>query len=317
MPKSKREQVLAHATGLAASVANRLRKQRGIVGRVARALDDELQLTYAAQCAKYEDDLIDRIVGPQPVPDDLKVSIVLPTYDVPLPYAKELVESIEGQTYGNWEVCICDDADPRVDVRNWLAGLVSERPDRFRMVRHPENRGIAEATRSAVALVTGDLVAFVDEDDLLHRRALEAVVSRFAADDEVDLVYTDNDRATDLGFRHGPVRKPAWFARPAWTSARASSARAFQAARIGTFATSWCPRCEKWPMSRFRSTTGARAPGRLPHTPMPSPGRTRPGCGPGFATCRRSTTVCAWSPRTRGFAITTSRRCAKTPRCRH
>ncbi len=65
MPKRARDRLLAHTAGLAASLAARLRKRRGIVGRVARALDDELQLTYAAQCAKFEDDLIDRIEGVQ------------------------------------------------------------------------------------------------------------------------------------------------------------------------------------------------------------------------------------------------------------
>ncbi len=181
-----------------------------MLGRAARALDEELNLEYLAQIAEHEDARIDRLVADRPPSGRLEVSIVVPTHGIALPYVRELIESVERQTYANWQLCFCDDGDTEREVSDHLAALARNRPDRFRYARHPQNLGIAAATRTALTLVTGELVAFVDADDTLHRRALEAVVSRFDADERVDFVYTDHDTASDLGFRRGPIAKPGF-----------------------------------------------------------------------------------------------------------
>lgn len=181
-----------------------------MLARAVRALDEELNFEYLAQIAEHEQALIDGIVAGHPPTGRIKVSIVVPTYEVPMPYVRELIASVERQSYDNWELCFADDGDPLTDVADHLAGLARARPERFKYARHPENRGIAAATRTGLGLVTGDVVAFADADDLLHRRALEVVASRFEADPRVDFVYTDHDTTSDLGFRRAPIRKPAF-----------------------------------------------------------------------------------------------------------
>jgi hypothetical protein len=181
-----------------------------MLGRAVRALDQEVQFEYLAQIAEHEQVRIDRLVADHPPSGRLKVSIVVPTYRIAMAYIRELIASVERQAYANWELCFADDCDPERDVSDHLAALAREHPDRFKYTRHAENRGVAAATRTGLTLVTGDLVAFVDADDLLHRRALEAVVSRFEAHERVDFVYTDHDTASDLGFRRSPIRKPGF-----------------------------------------------------------------------------------------------------------
>jgi hypothetical protein len=181
-----------------------------MLGRAVRALDQEVQFEYLAQIAEHEQAHIDRLVADHPPSGRLKVSIVVPTYRIAMTYIRELIASVEQQTYANWEMCFADDCDPERDVSDHLATQARARPDRIKYARHTSNRGVAAATRTGLTLVTGDLVAFVDADDLLHRRALEAVVSRFEAHERVDFVYTDHDTASDLGFRRSPIRKPGF-----------------------------------------------------------------------------------------------------------
>lgn len=203
-----RQQMQKRALDRAVDTVEKLRKRPGVVGRAVRALDDELSLGYLAARLRLEDELIDRYVAGKPRSSEL-VSILVPIFGIPLAYLEELVGSVTKQTYGNWEICFCDDGDTTPNVASYLKKLAI-RSSKFKMANHPTNLGTATATKTALGLAAGSLIAFVDEDDLIHPRALEAVVAAFADNDEVELAYTDNDHATDLGHRRAPVRKPGW-----------------------------------------------------------------------------------------------------------
>ena len=41
------------------------------------------------------------------------VSIVIPLYCTPLPYLKELIDSVRKQTYRNWQLCLADGSPTR------------------------------------------------------------------------------------------------------------------------------------------------------------------------------------------------------------
>ena len=187
----------------------RARGWRGPVGRLARAVDKEVGFDYLMQRSRFEDAAMDRIIGASSE-TSLKFSVIVPSYGIELHYVKEMLQSLWDQTYRNWELCICDDNDPLQDVGRYLRKKASRYPEKIRYIKHDENFGIARATRSALSLARGDVMVFVDADDLLHRRALEAMAARFGEDEAIDVVYSDHDFATDLGFRHSLVTKPAW-----------------------------------------------------------------------------------------------------------
>ncbi len=201
--------VQSKAVDAAIRVVDGLRAKDGMLGRAARAMDDELSLRYLADRLRLEDELIDRFVGSVPVLGGDRVSLVVPVYGIPVPYLAELFDGVKAQTYTDWEVCLCDDGDPDEEVRRYLEKL-SQADSRFRLSRHADNRGVSAATNTALGLATGELIAFVDADDLLHKRTLEVVVAAFGRGPDVDFVYTDNDHATDLGHRRSPLRKPGW-----------------------------------------------------------------------------------------------------------
>jgi hypothetical protein len=107
-------------------------------------------------------------------------------------------------------VCLCDDGDREAEVAAFAARLAARSPRRYKLAVHPRNRGISAATRSALALASGEACAFVDSDDVLHPRALEAIAAAFARGPDVDVVYTDHDTLTAWGHRLRPVSKPGW-----------------------------------------------------------------------------------------------------------
>jgi hypothetical protein len=179
--------------------------------RLGRELDARLDLAYLADRVANERARVERLLGPAPTrhDDTPLLSLILPSHGVPVGYLRALIASLDRQSFRRWELCACDDGDPVRAAPALLARRAAAEPARFRLARHATNRGIAAATRSAIALARGEALVFVDEDDLLHPRALEALAKRFA-EPEVDLVYTDHDQASEAGHRRRLVLKPAW-----------------------------------------------------------------------------------------------------------
>jgi len=54
------------------------------------------------------------------------VSVVMPTYNSPEPYLRAAIESVRGQLYPNWELCIADDASTQPHVRQVLQRYTNE-----------------------------------------------------------------------------------------------------------------------------------------------------------------------------------------------
>ncbi|WP_457095352.1 glycosyltransferase family 2 protein [Lysobacter sp. P5_B9] len=136
-----------------------------------------------------------------------RVSVVMPVYNTPERFLREAYESVCAQTYGDWELCIHDDASDA----SWMEGLLAEleRDSRVRVSRGRKQSGIAAATNAALAIASGRWVAFLDHDDLLHRDAIAASVARLVSD-EGNLVYTDHDALDRGGRRCAPFFKPDW-----------------------------------------------------------------------------------------------------------
>ena len=117
-----------------------------------------------------------------------KISIVVPLYNTPLNFLEELLDSVVNQTYRNWELC-CVDAGQDTAVGQHVQARAKEDP-RIRYQKLTENEGIAGNTNHGFELATGDYIALLDHDDILHPCALwytaQAIVEQGA-----DFVYTD------------------------------------------------------------------------------------------------------------------------------
>ncbi len=137
------------------------------------------------------------------------ISVVVPAYNTPEKYLRELLESLRAQLYPRWELCIADDASPSPHVRRILEEAAKTDP-RIKPVFRPENGHIARATNSALDAATGEFIALLDHDDLLPPDALLHVAQAIARHPTAGYLYTDEDKIDDTGRRYDPQFKGGW-----------------------------------------------------------------------------------------------------------
>jgi len=152
----------------------------------------------------------------QDLPAHPVVSVLMPVHDTPPEFLRASIESVRAQWYPHWELCICDDASTRADTRAVLEELERDGP-RIRMVRRERSGHIACASNDALSLASGEFVLFLDHDDLLAPQAALRAVEHFAADPDLDFVYSDEDKLDARGRRCLPLFKPDWSESLEWS----------------------------------------------------------------------------------------------------
>ena len=121
------------------------------------------------------------------------ISIVIPLYCTPLPYLKELIESVRRQSYENWQLCLAD-GSPDDKVKEFLEKHYG-REKRIVYQKLEENGGISVNTNAAAELAKGEYLMFCDHDDTLEPDALYEIVKAIN-DTDADVVYTDEDKVS-------------------------------------------------------------------------------------------------------------------------
>ncbi|HWW67442.1 MAG TPA: glycosyltransferase, partial [Solirubrobacterales bacterium] len=120
-----------------------------------------------------------------------------------------MLESVRAQSFGDWELCLVDDAARSPQLRQVLERVAGEEP-RIKLAVRAENGGIVVASNDALALAEGEFVALLDHDDKLHPDALALVDEAIRGQPQVDYLYTDEDKIDEAGFHLSPFLKPDW-----------------------------------------------------------------------------------------------------------
>lgn len=137
------------------------------------------------------------------------ISILMPTYNTPEVFLREAIESVLGQVYPHWELCIADDASTEPYVKAILEEYAAK-DCRIKTVFRRVNGHISVASNSALSLATGEFVALLDHDDQLTSDALYEVVLLLNHHPEADMIYSDEDKLNQQGQRTNPYFKPDW-----------------------------------------------------------------------------------------------------------
>ena len=124
-----------------------------------------------------------------------KISIIIPMYNTPVNFFKELVDSLIEQTYSNWELCLADGSPEK----NEELKSIYEKDSRIKYKFLGENKGIAGNTNEALKLATGEYIGLLDHDDLLPKFSLYEIVKCINKNPEVEFIYTDEDKFEKLG----------------------------------------------------------------------------------------------------------------------
>ncbi len=136
------------------------------------------------------------------------ISIVMPTYNSNINYLSRAIASVRNQSYQNWQLCIADDASEDEKLLNFLRKL--EKEEGVDLIFREKNEHIAAATNSALSLAKGEFITFLDHDDELHIHALATVVAYLNENQDLDLLYSDEDKIDQYNNRSDPFFKPDW-----------------------------------------------------------------------------------------------------------
>lgn len=152
--------------------------------------------------------LLSRIVE---MPAPPLISILMPTYNTPERMLRETLDSVLGQLYPHWELCVGDDGSPQPHVKKILQKYAA-RDVRIKLFLGEENRGVSHASNAALSLAGGEFTVLLDHDDILEEQALFRVAECVRADDP-DMVYSDEvlisgDGSTVMEYVFRPAFSP-------------------------------------------------------------------------------------------------------------
>lgn len=160
--------------------------------------------------------------------DTAKISVIVPVYKVE-PYLDKCISSIANQTYTNMEIILVDDGSP--DNCPAMCDAWAEKDSRIRVI-HKTNGGLSDARNAAMAVATGELMAFVDSDDWIASDMYEHLYQRLTEDNSdiaacgVQMVW-ENGASSRMLTREGSrvlnqeeamraIIEESWLKQPVW-----------------------------------------------------------------------------------------------------
>lgn len=149
----------------------------------------------------------------------VRISILVPLYNTPDVFLREMLDSVLAQTYENWELCLADGSDAEHTYVGDICREYIEKDGKYfaakenmtNVSKKPESRivyrklakngGIAENTNACYEMATGEYVGLFDHDDILHPSALFAYVKAIN-EQGADYLYCD-----ETTFKSGDINR--------------------------------------------------------------------------------------------------------------
>ncbi|MCD2492145.1 glycosyltransferase family 2 protein [Lacrimispora sp. NSJ-141] len=124
-----------------------------------------------------------------------KISIVVPAYHTPKEFLIQMIDSVQKQSYENWELCIADGGSEDCVVRDVVESK-RKTDSRILYKKLDKNEGISGNTNQAMMMAAGEFIALLDHDDVLTPDALFEVAEAINQNPDADVFYSDEDKAS-------------------------------------------------------------------------------------------------------------------------
>ena len=140
------------------------------------------------------------------------ISVIMPVYNAPVPYLAEALNSLQKQSYTNWELCVVDDGSKDGRGRFFLK-QEQKQDHRIHFQAMHKNGGISSASNAALTMAKGEYIALLDQDDKLTPDALFWAVKAINEDMTADVLYSDECKVTSSK----PETLTEFYFKPAWS----------------------------------------------------------------------------------------------------
>lgn len=122
-------------------------------------------------------------------------SILVPLYNTPEIFLREMIDSVLAQTYEGWELCLADGSDAEHNYVERIVSEYREKDSRIVYKRLEKNAGISENTNACYELASGDYIGLFDHDDLIHPSVLYEYM-KVICGEGADFLYCDETTFT-------------------------------------------------------------------------------------------------------------------------
>lgn len=117
----------------------------------------------------------------------MMISVIVPCYNQAR-FLSEALDSIYSQTYQNWECIIINDGSE--DKTPEIAGYWLKQDDRFKYAAQ-ENKGLSGARNKGLELAEGDLIQFLDADDVIDQKKFEKSIMIIQNEPDISIVVSN------------------------------------------------------------------------------------------------------------------------------
>lgn len=124
-----------------------------------------------------------------------KVSVIMPAYNMER-YIEQAIQSVQRQTYSNWELLVIDDGS--LDNTCKIVERLAEQDARIHLLRNEKNIGVSRARNRGFDLASGKYVALMDSDDLWREEKLARQVD-LAERTGADVIYCSYGIIGEMG----------------------------------------------------------------------------------------------------------------------
>lgn len=131
----------------------------------------------------------------------VKISILVPLYNTPENFLREMIGSVLWQTYENWELCLADGSDEAHAYVGEICREYGAENPRIVYRKLERNEGISGNTNRCYEMATGEYIGLFDHDDILHPCALYEYVKAIN-EQGADYLYCD-----ETTFKNGDINK--------------------------------------------------------------------------------------------------------------
>ncbi len=172
-----KNRILCHGNpkGIARKLVNKYREKRAIkihgTGSFPSSTERRMQ----------EETKFDRSV---------KISILVPLYNTPEKFLREMIDSVQAQTYGGWELCLADGSDDAHAFVGEICKKYCEGDSRIVYKKLEKNEGISGNTNRCYEMASGNYIGLFDHDDLLHPSVLYEYM-KVICEQDADYIYCD------------------------------------------------------------------------------------------------------------------------------
>lgn len=129
----------------------------------------------------------------------IKFSILVPLYNTPENFLREMIDSVVAQTYQNWELCLADGSDKEHNFVGEICGQYCKKDARIVYKKLEKNEGISGNTNACFQMATGNYIGLFDHDDILHPSVLYEYM-KVICEKDADYVYCD-----EATFKNGDI----------------------------------------------------------------------------------------------------------------